>query len=67
MKGILKTRQKSCFRYLFYSAKEYGIPEPRFQEFDNMFRVELFRKLSPMLQENGDDGETSEKRRSNSV
>ena len=25
------------------AAEEYGLPKPKFQEFDNMFRVELFR------------------------
>ena len=25
------------------AAEEYGLLKPRFQEFDNMFRVELFR------------------------
>ena len=55
----------SGIKRILNSAKEYELPEPRFQEFDNMFRVELFRKLSPMLQENGDDKKTSEKHRRN--
>ena len=45
------------------AAEEYGLPKPRFQEFDNMFRVELFRNLFPMMEENRDIGETSEKHR----
>ena len=43
--------------------------EPKVQEFDNMFRVELFRNLSPMEQNvektSENDGETSEKHRRN--
>ena len=41
------------------AAEEYGLPKPRFQEFDNMFRVELFRNSFPMMEEN----RTSEKHR----
>ena len=33
----------SGIRRIFNAAEEYGLSEPRFQEFDNMFRVELFR------------------------
>ena len=33
----------SGIKRIFNTAKEYGLPEPRIQEFDNMFRVELFR------------------------
>lgn len=44
-------------------AEEYGLPKPRFQEFDNMFRVELFRNSFPMMKENRDIGEASEKHR----
>ena len=29
--------------WVLNAAEEYGLPKPRFQEFDNMFRVELFR------------------------
>ena len=36
----------SGIKRILNSAKEYGLPEPRFQEFDNMFRVELFRNES---------------------
>ena len=45
------------------AAEEYGLPKPRFQEFDNMFRVELFRNSFPMMEENRDIGEASEKHR----
>ena len=45
------------------AAEEYGFPKPRFQEFDNMFRVELFRNLFPMMEESSDIGEASEKYR----
>ena len=45
------------------AAEEYGLPKPRFQEFDNMFRVELFRKnlveSTEMLRE--EYGESTEK------
>ena len=34
----------SGIKRIFNAAEEYGLPEPQFQEFDNMFRVELFRK-----------------------
>ena len=33
----------SGIKRIFNAADEYGLPKPRFQEFDNMFRVELFR------------------------
>ena len=33
----------SGIKRIFNSAKEYGLTEPKVQEFDNMFRVELFR------------------------
>ena len=45
------------------AAEEYGLPKPWFQEFDNMFRVELFRNSFPMMEENRDIGEASEKHR----
>lgn len=45
------------------AAEEYGLPKPRFQEFDNMFRVELFRNSFPMMEENRDIGEASERHR----
>ena len=55
----------SGIKRIFNAAKEYGLPEPRFQEFDNMFRVELFRNSLPIAQKNEDIGETSEKHRRN--
>ena len=33
----------SGIKRILNAAEEYGLPKPRFQEFDNMFRVELFR------------------------
>ena len=45
----------SGIKRIFNAAKEYGLQEPKFQEFDNMFRVELFR--------NSNIGEASEKHR----
>ena len=33
----------SEIKRIFNCAREYGLPEPKVQEFDNMFRVELFR------------------------
>ena len=45
----------------FNAAKEYGLLEPKFQEFNNIFRVELFRDSLPMTLENKNIGEASEK------
>lgn len=46
------------------AAEEYSLPVPEFQAFDNMFRVSLFRALSPAsIQQN--DGTPSEKHRRN--
>lgn len=53
----------SGIKRILNAAEEYGLPKPRFQEFDNMFRVELFRNLFPMMEESRDIGETSEKHR----
>ena len=53
----------SGIKRILNAAEEYGLPKPRFQEFDNMFRVELFRNLFPMMEESGDIGEASEKHR----
>ena len=53
----------SGIKRILNAAEEYGLPKPRFQEFDNMFRVELFRNLFPMMEENRDIGEASEKHR----
>ena len=36
----------SGIKRILNAAEEHGLPKPRFQEFDNMFRVELFRKKS---------------------
>ena len=55
----------SGIKRIFNAAKEYGLLEPKFQEFDNMFRVELFRSSLPMTLENKSIGETSEKHRRN--
>ena len=55
----------SGIKRIFNAAKEYALPEPKFQEFDNMFRVELFRNSFPMASENKNIGETSEKHRRN--
>ena len=33
----------SGIKRILNAEEEYGLPKPRFQEFDNMFRVELFR------------------------
>ena len=51
----------SGIKRIFNAAKEYALPEPKFQEFDNMFRVELFRNSFPMASENKNIGEASEK------
>ena len=53
----------SGIKRILNAAEEYGLPKPRLQEFDNMFRVELFRNLFPMMEENRDIGEASEKHR----
>ena len=53
----------SGIKGIFNAAEEYGLPKPRFQEFDNMFRVELFRSSFPMTNEKENIGEASEKHR----
>lgn len=53
----------SGIKRILNAAEEYGLPKPRFQEFDNMFRVELFRNSFSMKNEKEDIGETSEKHR----
>ena len=64
----------SGIKRILNAAEEYGLPKPKFQEFDNMFRVELFRKNSLTKRERIDfidelelgrrrDGESSEKGR----
>ena len=50
----------SGIRRILDAAKDYDLAEPVFQEFDNMFRVELFRSVSPMYNRRN-IGETSEK------
>lgn len=50
----------SGIKRIFNAAKEYDLPEPKFQEFDNMFRVELFRNNS-MTESEKEAGENSEK------
>lgn len=52
----------SGIKRIFNAAKEYDLPEPQFQEFDNMFRVELFRNNS-MTELEKEAGESSEKSR----
>lgn len=40
-------QKESCIQVAIFNAvKEYGLPEPKFQKFDNMFRVKLFRNNS---------------------
>ena len=53
----------SGIKRIFNAAKEYALPEPKIQEFDNMLRVELFRNSFPMASENKNIGGTSEKHR----
>ena len=52
----------SGIKRILNGAEEYGLPKPRFREFDNMFRVELFRNNSMAMTEKK-DGEDSEKGR----
>ena len=79
MNGHSKIRNKGIANIfsqmgLIEAAEKYGLPKPRIQEFDNMFRVELFRKNSLTKRERIDfidelelgrrrDGESSEKGR----
>ena len=53
----------SGIKRILNAAEEYGLPKPRFQEFDNMFRVELFRNNS-MTESEKKFGVNSEKSRS---
>ena len=53
----------SGIKRILNAAEEYGLPKPKFQEFDNMFRVELFRNSFPMINEKENIGEASEKHR----
>ena len=50
----------SGIKRIFDAAKEYDLLEPKFQEFDNMFRVELFRNNS-MTESGKEAGESSGK------
>ena len=50
----------SGIKRIISTSEQYGLPKPRFQEFDNMFRVELFRNNSMTMAEKK-DGEDSEK------
>ncbi len=50
----------SGIKRIFNGAKEYGLPEPRVQEFDNMFRVELFRGVVSVEQSGENIGKASE-------
>ena len=52
----------SGIKRIFNAAEAYGLSKPRFQEFDNMFRVELFRNNS-MMESEKKFGESSEKSR----
>ena len=63
MNGHSKIRNKgiaNIFSQILNAAKEYGLSKPRFQEFDNMFRVELFRSSFPMTNGKESIGEASE-------
>ena len=57
----------SGIKRILNEAEEYGLPKPRLQEFDNMFRVELFRNPYPMTDDKEKHrrsiGEASEKHR----
>ena len=55
----------SGIKRILNAAEEYGLPKPKFQEFDNMFRVVLFRNSFPMINEKENIGEASEKHRRN--
>lgn len=62
----------SGIKRIFYAAREYGLQEPKIQEFDNMFRIELFRNNAIRKESNNNTkiekhrrniGEASEKHR----
>lgn len=48
---------------IFNAANEYGLAEPRIQEFDNMFRVELFRTNQDTNQANQANQDTNQAKR----
>ena len=50
----------SGIKRILNAAEAYGLSKPRFQEFDNMFRVELFRSSFPMTNGKESIGEASE-------
>ncbi len=52
----------SGIKRIFNAAKEYGLPKPKLQEFDNMLRVELFRN-SNLIESLEEEKEASEKHR----
>ena len=64
----MRIQHYSCLLYtsgsgikrILNAAEEYGLSKPRFQEFDNMFRVELFRSSFPMTNGKENIGEASE-------
>ena len=60
--GLVEAWENGIKR-IFNSAKKYGLFEPKIQEFDNMFRVELFRNSFTAEQKERNIGEASEKRR----
>lgn len=49
-------------RRIMKAAGDYGLPTPEFQVFDDMFRVNLYRKRSSM-NEQRNNGDSSEKHR----
>ena len=53
---------ESGIKRILNIAQEYGLSKPCFQEFDNMFRVELFRNFLPMFSNYSSVEEASEKR-----
>ena len=64
----------SGIKRIFNAAGEYGLQEPKIQEFDNMFRIELFRNNAIRKESNNNTkiekhrrniGEASEKHRRN--
>ena len=47
------------------AARDYGLPTPSFQVFDDMFRVNLFRNVFPLEEHRRSIGEALEKHRRN--
>ncbi len=54
----------SGIKRILNAAEAYGLPKPRFQEFDNMFRVELFRNnlITEPEKKFGEDSEKSRRK-----